>query len=208
MSYKELEFSKVELHGQDFYEKLLKAHVTIFGLGGLGSNVAALLTRAGIGSLTLIDYDEVEYSNLNRQHYFYQQVGKLKTDALAENLKLINPQLKLTMICEKIGQTNIVKYLPKVGIVVEAFDQAESKALLVNGVLSCGDLVVVSASGMGGTGPANRIQTKKINDHFYLIGDDEAIPEEGCRLMGPRVMVAASHQATQVIRLILDELED
>lgn len=72
---------------QDQIQKILKEkYVAIAGLGGLGSNIAMLLVRSGVGHLMLVDFDTVEKSNLNRQQYLPRHIGMWKTDALAEQL--------------------------------------------------------------------------------------------------------------------------
>jgi len=73
-------------HGKDLQSRFAAATVAVCGLGGLGSNIAIALARAGIGRLILIDFDRVDLTNLHRQQYKANQIGKYKTDALAENL--------------------------------------------------------------------------------------------------------------------------
>ena len=79
--------------GAEKQQKLERAVVAIVGLGGLGSNIAYMLARAGVGSLILVDFDKVDITNLNRQQYKANQIGLLKTDALSANLKEIAPYI-------------------------------------------------------------------------------------------------------------------
>ena len=72
-------------HGKALQERFAAAVVAVCGLGGLGSNIATSLARAGIGKLILIDFDKVDITNLHRQQYKVSQVGKFKTEALNEN---------------------------------------------------------------------------------------------------------------------------
>ena len=88
-------------------EILQKASVGIAGCGGLGSNAAVTLVRAGIGRLIIVDFDQVEMSNLNRQHYFQRDIGRLKVDALADQLKAINSDINLDIYHEKLNPENI-----------------------------------------------------------------------------------------------------
>ena len=81
-------------------EKLSESRVAVAGLGGLGSNTAVFLARAGIGHLHLIDFDKVDITNLNRQHYFISHLGRYKTEALKEQLLQINPWLDIETSCE------------------------------------------------------------------------------------------------------------
>ena len=140
-------------HGLDLQNKFLGSTVAVCGLGGLGSNIAISLARAGIGKLILIDFDKVDITNLHRQQYKAQQIGMYKTDALAENLREINPYIELEAHTERITEENAVTLLQGAGIVCEAFDDAECKAMLTNTVLSeLPDKYLVAASGMAGIG--------------------------------------------------------
>lgn len=87
----ELREALVERHSEETQQKLEQGRVAIAGLGGLGSNVAIALTRIGVGHLHLLDFDRVDLTNLNRQQYFLDQVGRYKTEALSETLQRINP---------------------------------------------------------------------------------------------------------------------
>ena len=124
-----------ERHGTQLQARFSSATVAICGLGGLGSNIAIALARAGIGKLILIDFDRVDITNLHRQQYKANQIGRYKTAALAENLQEIAPYIELVTISERITETNISSLLKKADVVCEAFDNPEAKAMLVNAVL-------------------------------------------------------------------------
>ena len=185
--------------------KLKKAKVCILGLGGLGSNVAILLARAGIGYLKLVDFDIVEASNLNRQQYRISHIGMKKTEAIRTIIKEINPFVEIEVLNKKVDRENILSIVGDVEIVVEAFDIAETKAMAIEELLINGDKKLVSASGMAGLGSANEIITRKIRDNFYLVGDNYSDYEEYSGIMSTRVMICAAHQANVVLRLILGE---
>ena len=185
--------------------KLKKAKVCILGLGGLGSNVAVLLARSGIGYLKLVDFDIVEASNLNRQQYRISHVGMKKTEAIKTIIKEINPFVEIEVLNKKVDRENILSIVGDVEIVVEAFDRAETKAMAIEELLINGDKILVSASGMSGLGSANEIITRKIRDNFYLVGDNYSDYEEYSGIMSTRVMICAAHQANVVLRLILGE---
>jgi len=174
-------------------------------LGGLGSNVAVLLARAGIGSLKLVDFDTVEASNLNRQQYRISHIGLKKTEAIRTIIKEINPFVEVGTLDIKVDRKNIHSIVEDIEIVVEAFDRAETKAMLMEELLTNTNKIVVSASGMAGLGSANEIVTRKIKDNFYLIGDNYSDYEEYSGIMSTRVMLCAAHQANMVLRLILGE---
>ena len=186
-------------------EKLKKAKVCILGLGGLGSNVAVLLARAGIAYLKLVDFDIVEASNLNRQQYRISHIGMKKTEAIRTIIKEINPFVEIEVLNKKIDRENILSIVGDVEIVVEAFDVAETKAMAIEELLINGNKMLVSASGMAGLGSANEIITRKIRDNFYLVGDNYSDYEEYSGIMSTRVMLCAAHQANIVLRIILGE---
>ena len=186
-------------------EKLKKVKVCILGLGGLGSNVALLLARAGIGYLKLVDFDIVEASNLNRQQYRISHINMKKVEALKSIIKEINPFVEVDILDIKVSKENIHSIVGDIEIVVEAFDRAETKAMLMEELLTNTNKIVVSASGMAGLGSANEIVTKKIKDNFYLVGDNYSDYEEYLGIMSTRVMICAAHQANMVLRLILEE---
>ena len=203
MDLKEEDLLKRNVKG--IFEKLKKAKVCILGLGGLGSNVAVLLARSGIGYLKLVDFDIVEASNLNRQQYRISHIGIKKTEAIRTIIKEINPFVEIDTLDIKVDRENILSVVEDIEIVVEAFDVAETKAMAIEELLTNGNKIVISASGMAGLGSANEIITRKIRDNFYLIGDSYSDYEEYSGIMSTRVMLCAAHQANIVLRLILGE---
>ena len=203
MDLKEEDLLKRNVKG--ISEKLKKAKVCILGLGGLGSNVAILLARSGIGYLKLVDFDIVEASNLNRQQYRISHIGMKKTEAIRTIIKEVNPFVEVEILNKKIDRENILSIVGDVEIVVEAFDVAETKAMAREELLINGDKILVSASGMAGIGSANEIITRKVRDNFYLIGDNYSDYEEYSGIMSTRVMICAAHQANIVLRIILGE---
>jgi len=203
MELKEEDLLKRNVKGTS--EKLKEAKVCILGLGGLGSNVAVLLARSGIGSLKLVDFDTVEASNLNRQQYRISHIGIKKTEAMKNIIREINPFVEVEILDIKVDRENIYSIVGDIEIVVEAFDRAETKAMLMEELLTNTNKIVVSASGMAGLGSANEIVTRKIKDNFYLVGDNYSDYEEYSGIMSTRVMICAAHQANVVLRLILGE---
>lgn len=205
---KDLTAALVKRHGKKMQGKLQAATVAVCGLGGLGSNIAVSLARAGIGKLILIDFDRVDITNLHRQQYKAAQVGRYKTEALSENLKEIMPYLELETHTLHITERNVTTLLKDADIICEAFDNAECKAMLVNTVLEkMPDKYLIAASGMAGLGSANLIQTRKITKRFYLCGDEISDIDQDAGLFSSRVMLCAAHQAHMVIRILAGELE-
>ncbi|MEE1318756.1 MAG: thiamine biosynthesis protein ThiF [Ruminococcus sp.] len=197
-----------ERHGKELQKKFSASTVAVCGLGGLGSNIALSLARAGIGRLILIDFDRVDISNLHRQQYKASQTGRFKTEALCENLKEIAPYIEFQTHTVRITESNIEKLLKDADIICEAFDNAEVKAMLTNTVLEkMPDKYLVAASGMAGLGSANNIKTRIITKRFYLCGDEVSDIKDGIGLVSSRVMLCAAHQAHTVLRILANESE-
>ena len=184
------------------------ATVAICGLGGLGSNIAVMLARAGIGKLILADFDKVEISNLNRQQYKLSQIGEYKSAALCKNLKEINPFITLEAYTAAITPDNAEEILSCADIICEAFDKAENKAMLTNFVLeNMPDKYLVASSGMAGFDSANKIKTRRISKRFYLCGDCVSDAYSNIGLASTRVMTCAAHQAHMILRILSGEFD-
>ena len=197
-----------ERHGEKLQTKFSSATVAICGLGGLGSNIAISLARAGVGKLILVDFDKVDITNLHRQQYKATQIGLHKTDALFENLREIAPYVELETHTERITEENAAGMLQGADIICEAFDSAECKAMLVNLVLeTMPDKYIVVASGMAGMGSANTIQTRKVSKRFFICGDGESDVSEAGSLVSSRVMLCAAHQAHTVLRILAEQFD-
>ena len=198
----------IDRHGIELHKRFSSASVAVCGLGGLGSNIAVALARAGIGKLILIDFDCVDITNLHRQQYKANQIGRYKTEALAENLLEIAPYMEIKVVTAKITEENFRDFLKDATIICEAFDNAEAKAMLVNGVLEqLPECYLVAASGMAGMDTPNTIRTRKIMKRFYLCGDEVSDVTDTIGLVAPRVMLCAAHQAHTVLRILAGEYE-
>ena len=198
----------IERHGAENQKKFDRATVAICGLGGLGSNIAICLARAGVGKLILIDFDKVDVSNLHRQQYKANQVGMPKTEALLNTIKEINPYIIIETHNTKVTEANVIELTKDADIVCEAFDKAENKAMLVNVILeNAPEKYILSSSGMAGFGSANLIKTKKISKRFFLSGDFASDVNDGIGLILSRVMVCAAHEAHMALRILMDETE-
>lgn len=195
-------------HGEDLQNKISAARVAVCGLGGLGSNIAIALARAGVGHLHLIDFDRVDLTNLNRQQYAVGQLGQYKTDALRETLSLVSPYCDVTCDTVRVTEENLPDLLRNEDYICEAFDRAEAKAMLVSGVLEhFPEKYLVAASGLAGLGSANTIQTRRVSKRFYLCGDGTSDSSVGLGLVASRVLVCAAHEANMILRLIAGERE-
>lgn len=195
-------------HGEDLQNKISTARVAVCGLGGLGSNIAIALARAGVGHLHLIDFDRVDLTNLNRQQYAVGQLGQYKTDALRETLSLVSPYCDVTCDTIQVTEENLPDLLKTEDYICEAFDRAEAKAMLVSGVLEhFPEKYLVAGSGLAGLGSANTIQTRRVSQRFYLCGDGTSDSSVGLGLVASRVLVCAAHEANMILRLIAGETE-
>ncbi|MBP2633007.1 MAG: thiamine biosynthesis protein ThiF [Firmicutes bacterium] len=182
-------------------EKIQQTSVGIAGAGGLGSNCAIMLVRSGFKKITLVDFDEVDLSNLNRQNYFMEQVGESKVCALANTLRRINPDLELSIVNNKITKGNIREMFFSCDIIIEALDKPECKTLVVEEFAGVKNLLV-AVSGLAGFGDSDRIKTHKINDKFYIVGDlisgIDVLPP-----LAPGVTIAAAKQVDLVVEYVL-----
>ena len=200
----ELEALMVARHSPGVHQKVKAARVGIAGLGGLGSAVAVALARVGVGTLVIADFDVVEPSNLNRQQYFVDQIGMSKVQAMKENLSRINPHVRVENYEVMLTREEIPRIFSSTPIIVEAFDKAEMKEMILTTVLEAmPGHVIVAASGLAGYGPSNAIRTERISPCLYIVGDQVSAAGPGRGLMAPRVGIAAHHQANLVLRLIL-----
>ena len=188
---------------KEMQEKLRAAKVAVAGLGGLGSNIAVMLARSGIGKLLLVDFDVVDVTNLNRQMYFIPQLGKPKTEALTELLVQINPYTEYETVCIKVTPENVKELFSEYPIVCEAFDRPDQKAMLVRELLiRCPKTTVVSGNGMAGYADTNEIRTQQMMQRLYVCGDQGTEASEGNGLIAPRVAACAAHQANKVLQIV------
>lgn len=200
----QLESMMAARHTPKVHERMKKGRVAVAGLGGLGSHIAVMLARTGVGHLLLLDYDVVEPSNLNRQNYSVCHLGLPKTEAMLSQIHEINPYVEVSARNVRLTEENTLEILKGWDIVCEAFDKPEVKAMLVNTVLTgLPSVKVVAASGMAGYGSSNSIQTLKKMSRLYVCGDSKSESRIGMGLMAPRVEICAGHQANMVLRLLL-----
>ena len=184
--------------------RLRDATVAIVGCGGLGSNVAEMLVRSSVGRLVLIDSDAVEADNLNRQFFFRDQVGMRKVDALAVNLRRIDPYAELLLVHERVTAENLLGLVTGADVIVEAVDGADTKAMILNTCLQyLAGVPLVTASGLAGYGSTNAIVTERMADTLYVVGDLATDVRAGHPLFASRVTAAAAAQAHAAIRVLL-----
>ena len=182
--------------------KLIQASVGIAGAGGLGSNVAMALARAGVGRLVIVDFDDVEESNLNRQYYFKKQVGMMKTEALSENIRAAVDGCNIEIVNKKLEKGEMESPFSDVDVIVEALDNAETKASFIEEVLlKLPKKPIVAASGVAGIGGAERIEIVR-SGSLWLIQDGEAKSSDCDVVLAPKVGLVANWQADIVLRIL------
>lgn len=183
------------------FERLQQACVGILGVGGLGSNVAASLVRAGVGRLILADHDMVERSNLNRQLFFQDQIGRRKVDAMAETLLRINPKVDLICHRARITPDNLRETFDRADLLVEALDAAKEKALLIEAwLMQMPDRMIVAASGLAGYGKTEDLTVRRVG-RMIVCGDGQSDAAQG--LCASRVGIVAQMQANTAVEILL-----
>ncbi|AGB41254.1 thiamine biosynthesis protein ThiF, family 2 [Halobacteroides halobius DSM 5150] len=192
--------------GRKKLAKIQSLTIGIGGVGGLGSNCAVNLVRSGFKSFVIIDFDKIEFSNLNRQFYFKDQIGVKKTKALKENLLKINPDLEIEIKDTKVTTDNIKELFKECDIIIEAFDQVASKKLIVEEFINSNKLLV-SATGLAGWGNSDQIRIKKIKNKFYLVGDFKTEVSAKLPPISPKVNIVAAKQADIVLNHVLEGQE-
>lgn len=188
--------------GEESLKKIQTVKIGIAGAGGLGSNCALNLTRVGFRKFKIIDFDVIEHSNLNRQFYFSDQVGMNKVEALRDNLKRINSDIEIEAIVENVDELNAENLFKDCDIIVEAFDKAENKSMLVSKLLKLNKLIV-SASGLAGFGGSDNIKTHRVKENLIIVGDLTSDVKNSPPL-SPRVNVAAAKQADVILEYVLE----
>lgn len=185
-------------------KKILKRkRVGIAGAGGLGSNCAVALARVGVGEIVIADFDKVSKENLNRQYYFQEQVGQQKVFALEENIFYINDKVKVMPHSLKLDPENIERIFEKCDVIVEAFDDAAMKQMIIETVLSnMPNTPLVIGLGMAGWGDSNTIKYRQ-EDNLFICGDEKTEIAEDMPPLAPRVGMVANMQANTVLELLL-----
>ena len=190
-------FAEIKAH-------LSKFRVGIAGAGGLGSNCAVALARTGIGTLVIADYDVIEERNLNRQYYFSDQIGLMKTTALKENIARINPGVSVITHQIILDKTNITDIFSGCNIIVEAFDSAAMKEMLIETVQTkMPGTPLIVGSGMAGWGKTTDIVCRKIDDTLFVCGDECSEVSDNMPPLASRVGIVANMQANVVIELLM-----
>jgi len=199
----------VERVGQEKADRLQAACVGVAGLGGLGSLAAITLARSGVGRLILADCDRVEAVNLHRQHYRIEDVGRLKTEAMAAILAQINPDLTIDAHAVTLTPENLAPLFKPCQVVLECFDQAEAKAMILSALSEkLPGACLIGASGLAGYGRNSEIKTFRLAEKIFIVGDLHSAVGQEMPIYAPRVGIAACMQANLALSLILGNEQD
>ncbi len=174
-----------------------KLKIGIAGAGGIGSNVAMLLTRAGFDDFKIIDFDKIDESNLNRQFYFHDQLGMIKISELKKNLERINGKIKIETSNLLLDSSNVKSIFDDCDVIVEGFDKAPDKSMIIDAYAEKGKLIV-SACGVAGLN-LEEIKTKKLQDNVYITGDFKSDINDN-KLYSAKVMIVASMMAVIIMK--------
>jgi sulfur carrier protein ThiS adenylyltransferase len=189
-------------HSPGQTEKLQRTAIGIAGAGGIGSNCALMLVRSGFDRLVIADFDRVTASNLNRQAFHACHIGKLKVDCLSALCTAVNPDAAITRHAIRIDATNIETLFSTCEVIIEAFDDAASKALLFSKYMNS-EKLLVGVSGIAGIGHSERIAVREIRKNCFIVGDESSAVSELQMPHAPRVMVAAAKMADLVLSRVL-----
>ncbi len=174
----------------------------IAGAGGIGSNAAMLLARAGLGRIVVVDHDAIAPSNLNRQAYFLDQCGKLKVDALAENVSRIGAGTVLTGLAMRLAPGGFCSPFEGCDVLIEALDLAETKVLAIEEwTRGMPEVPVIAVSGIAGTGASGTIRLER-HGSVSLVGDQTSDLHLGT--LSTRVSLAASMVADEAVSILLE----
>lgn len=190
---------------EEIKKRLKSKTVGIAGCGGLGSNCAVALARVGIGKLIIADFDIIELSNLNRQYFFYEQIGFAKSTCLKENLLKINPDIEVESHVKKLDSYDILSLFSDCDLIIEAFDKAEMKKMIIETVLSeLPEKYIVSGNGMAGWGRSDTIKPY-FSDKLIICGDMKGDVSEFNPPLAPRVGIVANMMANEALVKLLNE---
>lgn len=190
---------------EEIKQNLKNYTVGIAGAGGLGSNCAVALARVGIGKIIIADFDIVSESNLNRQYFFFDQIGEKKVNALKNNILRINPNIEIEAHDIKLDTRKIQSLFSSCDVMVEAFDKADQKQMLIEAMLEkIPEMPLVIGSGMAGYGENNALKTKQ-SGNLFICGDGKSEIAENLPPLAPRVGIVANMQANVVLEILLNK---
>lgn len=197
---------EIDIQGQ---EKLLAAHALILGAGGLGSPAALYLAAAGLGTLTIVDDDVIELSNLQRQIMHAQdRVGQLKVHSAQRSIQALNPDVRIRPIAQRADASLLTRLVAEADIVLDCGDNyATRQALNAACVQNRKPLVSGAAIRFDGQLAVYDLRHKHSPCYACVFAPDEQAPEAQCSTMGvfaPLVGLVGSLQASEALKLLCE----
>ena len=194
---------QIDIEGQ---QKLLDAHVLIIGMGGLGSPAAIYLTAAGIGTLTLVDFDKVELTNLQRQIvHRNRDIDRPKVESARRNLAEINPGVRINAIDTRPDQQTLEKLVQQADVVLDASDNYQTR-FAVNRACVLHQIPLVSGAAIRFEGQLSVFDKRRLDSPCYnclypKAGEgEETCSENG--ILAPVVGIIGSMQALEAIKIV------
>jgi len=188
---------------KEIKSKLKTKTVGIAGCGGLGSNCAVALARVGIGRLIIADFDKIEESNLNRQYFFWDQIGKIKSDTLKENIERINPEVEVISHHVFVDESNFKKLFEECDVIIEAFDRTESKEMILRAMSKFSpNKTLIMGIGISGWGQNDSINETRYHN-LIICGDQKSEVSDELPPLAPRVAMVANMQANVALEILL-----
>jgi molybdopterin-synthase adenylyltransferase len=194
---------QVDIVGQQAF---LDSHVVIVGVGGLGSPAAMYLAAAGVGSLTLVDDDVVELSNLQRQlAHAEADIGKSKAESAAVTLREINSEVKVHVVNRRVGAAELIQLISCASVVLDATDNFDTRFAINRACLSAG-IPLVSGAAIRLEGQVavfdSRVGTSPCYECLYKAGEGGDLTCADNGVLAPVVGIVGSMQALEALKLI------
>ena len=183
---------------------LRKVKIGIAGAGGIGSNCTVMLVRSGFSQFIVADFDRVTASNLNRQAYTVTHLDRIKVECLKRICREINPAITMKSYDRRIDKNNIHEIFDSCDVIIEAFDDAASKALLFS-EYPHSEKLLVGVSGIAGIGNSESITIRNVGKNCYIVGDHVSAVGPTLKPHAPRVTVAAAKMADIVLSWALEQ---
>lgn len=197
---------QIGIEGQ---QKILAAHALIIGAGGLGSPVALYLTSAGIGKLTIVDDDEVDLTNLQRQIlHTTERIGQSKVSSAVMSLGQINPEVIVHALKERLQGERLEELVRSASVVLDCSDNFKTRHA-INAACVKFSVPLVSGAAISFDGQVSVFDTRKIDAPCYacLFPKEETFEEVQCATMGvfaPLVGIIGSVQAAEALKLMME----
>jgi molybdopterin/thiamine biosynthesis adenylyltransferase len=194
--------------GVDAQQSFAVAHVLVIGVGGLGNPVAQFLTAAGVGTLTLVDADSVDLTNLQRQILFDTHVvGIAKVDAAAQRLGAINPEVRIVRVAARVGDKELGPLVAGADVVVDCSDNFATRHA-INRACVAARKPLVSGAAIRFDGQVAVFDARDPGEPCYhcLFGEGDDFEETRCATMGvfaPLVGIIGATQAAEVLKLLV-----